>query len=123
LKEKNRPTEYDLEKLIDSRHLVVCSEIGEVAGKNGPLVTELVRPANLDLNQNLLLIEIPFDFYTILQETDVPDESVRRIPLDWRIETRKAFLELFRRGYRVLDFNYFKTEERTRDFYIMMAPS
>ena len=109
--------------MVDSRHLVVASELGDVQGKGGPLKAELVRPANLDLEEDLLLIEIPFDFYAILQETNVPDESVRRIPNDWRIETRKAFLELFGRGYRVLDFNYLKTEGRTRDFYILKAPS
>jgi predicted GNAT superfamily acetyltransferase len=123
LKEKGAPPEYDLKKLIDSHHLVVHSELGEVRGKSGPLWIELVRPADLDLDQDILLIEVPFDFYTILQETDVPDESVRTIPRDWRMETRKAFLELFKRGYRVLDFNYAQSEERTRDFYIMMAPS
>jgi predicted GNAT superfamily acetyltransferase len=123
LREKGQALEYDLKKLVDSHHLVVHSEVDEIAGKSGPLRAELVRPVNLDLDHDLLLIEVPFDFYTILQETNVPDESVRRIPRDWRMETRKAFQELLRRGYRVLDFNYLKTEERTRDFYVMIGPS
>jgi len=123
LKEKSQTLRYDLKKLMESDHLVVQSEVCEIAGKSGPLRADLVRPANLDVEYDFLLIEIPFDFYTILQETDVPDESIRRIPRDWRMETRKAFQELLRRGYRVLDFNYLKTEERTRDFYIMIGPS
>ena len=123
LREKGQALEYDLKKLVDSHHLVVHSEVDEIAGKSGPLRADLVRPVNLDLDHDLLLIEVPFDFYTILQETNVPDESVRRIPRDWRMETRKAFQELLRRGYRVLDFNYLKTEERTRDFYVMIGPS
>lgn len=123
LREKGHSPEYDLKKLVDLRHLVVHSEVGQVLGKSGPLRIELVKPADLSLDQDILLIEVPFDFYTILQETDVPDESVRKIPLEWRMETRKAFLELLGRGYRLHDFNYLKTEERTRDFYIMIARS
>ena len=123
LKKKEQAPDYDLKKLINPPHLVISSEMGEVAGKSGSLRAELVRPAELGLDQDLLLIEVPFDFYTILQETDVPDDSVRKIPLDWRMETRKAFLELLGRGFTVLDFNYLKTEERIRDFYVMMAPS
>lgn len=123
LKEKSQLPEYDLKKLVDPAHLVVQAEMGEVAGKRGSLRIELVRPANLDLDHELLLIEVPFDFYKILQETNVSDESVRRIPYDWRMETRKAFQELLKRGYRVLDFNKLKIEERTRDFYVMEGPS
>jgi len=123
LREKGLPADYDLKKLVESHRFVVHAEFGDVAGKNGPLRTELATSANLDVDDVHLLIEVPFDFYKILQETDVPDESVRRIPLDWRMETRKAFQELLGRGYRVLDFNYLKTEERIRDFYIMKSPS
>ena len=38
------------------------------------------------------------------EQTDVEDENVRRIPLDWRLRTRDTFLTLFREGYRVTDF-------------------
>jgi predicted GNAT superfamily acetyltransferase len=123
LREKGHAPEYDLKKLVDPRHLVVHSEVGVVPGKRGPLRIELAKPADLGLDQEFLLIEVPFDFYTILQETDVPDESVRKIPLEWRMETRKAFMELLERGYRLHDFNYLKTEERIRDFYIMKTQS
>ena len=123
LRKKGQAPDYDLKKLVDSHHLVVQSDVDEVAGKSGPLQTELVRPANLDLDHDFLLIEVPFDFYTILQETNVPDESVRQIPLDWRMETRKAFQGLLGRGYSVLDFNYLKTADRIRDFYVMIGPS
>jgi len=123
LKEKGPTLDYDLRKLVDAYHLVVDSEVGDVTGKSGPMRAELVKPANLDLDNDLLLIEVPFDFYTILQETNVPDESVRQIPREWRMETRKAFQELLGRGYRVLDFNCLKTEGRIRDFYVMIGPS
>ncbi len=123
LREKGQLPEYDLKKLVDAHHLVVDSEVDEVAGKSGPLRAELVKPANLGLDHDLLLIEVPFDFYTILQETNVPDESVRQIPRDWRMETRKAFQELLGRGYSVLDFNYLQTEDRIRDFYVMIDSS
>ncbi|MFC2163365.1 hypothetical protein ACFLT2_00035 [Acidobacteriota bacterium] len=122
LRKKGQAPKYDLKKLVEAHHLVVDSEVGEVAGKSGPLRVELVRPANLDLDQDLLLIEVPFDFYTILRETNVPDKSVRQIPRDWRMETRKAFQELLGRGYRVFDFNYLKKADRIRDFYVMIGP-
>jgi predicted GNAT superfamily acetyltransferase len=123
LKKKATVPDYDLKKLVESHSFAVDSEMVEVMGKSGPLRTKLVKTANLDLDRDHLLIEVPFDFYKVLQETDVPDESVRRIPLDWRIETRKAFKELLKRGYRVLDFNYMKAEGQIRDFYIMKGPS
>jgi predicted GNAT superfamily acetyltransferase len=40
----------------------------------------------------------------MLRETDVADPEVRRIPVDWRMATRAVFLDLFARGYRVVDF-------------------
>jgi predicted GNAT superfamily acetyltransferase len=40
----------------------------------------------------------------MLQETDVADADVRRIPVDWRLATREVFQGLFARGYRVIDF-------------------
>lgn len=123
LKAKKTMPDYDLRKLVASRHVVVDSEVREVTGKSGPLRAELVKPANLDIDNDLLLIEVPFDFYRILQETNVPDETVRKIPLEWRLETRKAFRELLDRGFSVLDFNYLKTEDRIRDFYVMIGPS
>jgi len=65
-----------------------------------------------------LLTEIPYDFYGMIHETDGSDEKVRNIPLDWRMRTRKAFKELFKVGYKIIDFRSHRDRNRIRNFYI-----
>ena len=74
---------------------------------------------NLNLDNEFLLIEIPVDFYAMLRETDVTDDSIRSIPLEWRMKTRQAFQTLFERNYKVIDFCKTQKDERVRDFYIL----
>jgi predicted GNAT superfamily acetyltransferase len=80
---------------------------------------EIAQDPVLDLLGNRLLLEIPFDFYTMLRETDVSDEKTRSIPLDWRLKTRRAFQTCFEQGYSVIDFQTVMWEERQRDFYLL----
>jgi predicted GNAT superfamily acetyltransferase len=75
-----------------------------IKGRISDLELEVVRTADLDSHQAKLLVQIPVDFYLMLQETDVADPDVRRIPVEWRLQTRHAFRTLFARGYRVTDF-------------------
>jgi predicted GNAT superfamily acetyltransferase len=75
-----------------------------VAGRSAGLTLEVVRGADLDLEGDRLLLQVPLDFYRMLNETDVGDPEVRQIPVDWRLHTRRAFLALLGRGYRVIDF-------------------
>jgi predicted GNAT superfamily acetyltransferase len=94
-------------------------ETRRVKGKTSALNLEVVQAADLDASQEMLLVEIPLDFYVMLRETDVEDQGVRRIPVDWRLQTRRAFQTLFGRGYRVVDFE--KAEGRGgRNRYILM---
>lgn len=117
-KEIERP-EYDLESLVNSGHIAVCADLAEVKGRSGPLELEIVKELNLDLDHDFMLIEIPFDFYTMLRETDVTNDKVRSIPLDWRMKTRKAFLTLIERNYKIIDFRQIEKNMRKRDFYIL----
>jgi predicted GNAT superfamily acetyltransferase len=75
-----------------------------VEGRTGPV--ELETAAGLDLGAAgaSARIRIPADFYFLLQETDVEDAEVRRIPLDWRLRTRDAFQALLEQGFRVAAF-------------------
>jgi predicted GNAT superfamily acetyltransferase len=75
-----------------------------VEGRTGPV--ELETAAGLDLGAAgaSARIRIPSDFYFLLQETDVEDAEVRRIPLDWRLRTREAFQDLLEQGFRVAAF-------------------
>jgi len=75
-----------------------------VAGRTSTLTLEVIRDADLGLDGDRLVVRIPRDFYLMLRGTDVEDPDVRRIPVDWRDHTRRAFLGLFERGYRVIDF-------------------
>lgn len=83
---------------------VLSVEVRRVEGTLGPLDVEVVRDAGLRLGDPTLLVRIPQDFYRMLRETDVADPDVRRIPVDWREHTRRAFVSLLGRGYRVTDF-------------------
>lgn len=77
-----------------------------VKGKSGPVKLEVVRDAApvAAPRGEFVLVPIPSDFYSMLRETDVDDPAVRRIPLDWRLATRKAFQSLLAEGYRIIDF-------------------
>jgi predicted GNAT superfamily acetyltransferase len=83
---------------------VLSVEDRRVEGKTGPVDLEVVRDVDLQTEATALLVQIPRDFYRMLQETDVDDPDVRRVPLDWRSQTRHVFVSCFERGYRVVDF-------------------
>jgi len=119
LRKKNERSEYDLESLVDSGHIAVSADLVEVEGRSGPLELEVVKEMNLDLDHEFLLVEIPIDFYTMLRETDVTDDKVRSIPLDWRLRTREAFKTLLGRSYKVIDFCQIEKDTRRRDFYVL----
>ncbi len=110
---------YSLDDLVDSGPSVILSEISEHPGRSGPVLLEIVKGVRFDWDREFALIEIPYDFYTMLQETDVPEKSVRKIPLEWRMATREAFQELFERQYKVIDFRTYREGDRKRNFYIL----
>jgi len=83
---------------------VIRAGLRRVAGKSGPVELEVVEGVDPGAGGDILLVRIPLDFYRMLQETDVADPAVRRIPLDWRLATRRAFQSLLARGYRAVDF-------------------
>jgi predicted GNAT superfamily acetyltransferase len=93
-------------------------ETRRVRGKLGPVDFEVVTGAEPAADAEALLIQIPVDFYRVLQETEVEDPEVRRIPVDWRLHTRSSFLDLFERGYRVVDFLK-SGPDRPGDFYVL----
>jgi predicted GNAT superfamily acetyltransferase len=119
LKRKVRRPEHDLNSLIESECLAVEAEMRTVNGRSGPLELETVNNINLDLDREFLLIEIPVDFYRMLKETDVEDQEVRNIPLQWREKTREAFKTFLQRKYRIIDFRKVKRDNRVRDYYIL----
>ncbi len=117
-KEIKRPA-YDLDSLIESGSLVVHAELKEIQGRSGPIKLEMVREIDIEIDRELLLIEIPVDFYTMLRETDVEEKRIRSIPLEWRMKTRQVFQTLFGRSYNIIDFRKSEKEGRIRDFYIL----
>jgi predicted GNAT superfamily acetyltransferase len=119
LKREIRRPEYNLEELLQLERQVIFSEFAEVKGKTGDVILEVVLEVDLDLEHEFLLVEIPLDFYLMLRETNVDDQEIRRIPLDWRLATRKAFLTLLEKGYEIIDFRLVKGQSRNRDFYIL----
>lgn len=90
-----------------------------VTGKSGPIELEAVEGTEPEARSDILLVRIPLDLYRMLQETDVADPAVRRIPVDWRTATREVFQHLFARGFRVVDFLK-ATPERPGNHYVLL---
>jgi predicted GNAT superfamily acetyltransferase len=101
---KPRERAASWEDKIAPERLIVEAKKADVKGRSGQQTLELVLPAKLELEDDILLVRIPGDFYLLLRETDVEMVEVRKIPVDWRLETRRAFQTYFGRGYRVVDF-------------------
>lgn len=121
LTKKAGSREFNDDPQLAGRGSLVRVEEKTVDGRSGPAALEVIAGIDLDkLEQaeEFLFIRIPLDFYQMLRETDVEEQSVRRIPLDWRLQTRQVFQALFERGYRVIDF--IKTAgEPGQDYYVL----
>jgi predicted GNAT superfamily acetyltransferase len=94
---------YDLEAALAAPRPVRAG-LRRVAAKSGPAEFEVVEGTDPAAEGEALLVRIPLDFYRMLQETDIADDAVRRIPVDWRLATRDVLRGLFDRGYKVVDF-------------------
>jgi predicted GNAT superfamily acetyltransferase len=117
-KEPQKPA-LDVKSLFETRQVVTEVEQAEKKGKNGFLELEIIKGINIDLDHEFLLVEIPFDFFRMLRETDVEDQRIREIPLEWRLKTREAFQSYLKRDYKVFDFRSIRINNRQRDFYIL----
>ena len=111
--------EYDLDSLLESGNDVLSTEIVAVEGRKGQIRLEVIKDVNMSLEHEILLVEIPYDYFWMLRETDVPDDEVRNIPLDWRMKTREIFQSLFKNGYKVIDLIRFEQQKRTRNLYVI----
>ena len=100
--ERGEPA-YDLDAALAAPQPIKAG-IRPVTGKSSELDLEVVERIDENVGGDILLVRVPLDFYRMLQETDVADADVRRIPIDWRLATREVFQGLFARGYRVVDF-------------------
>jgi len=118
-KDAGPPQDIDLDNLLKEGRNLIATETVQVMGRSGELELEVVAETRREESQPVVLIEIPYDFYTMLQETDIPDPRIRDIPVVWRVETRRVFQDQLAAGYRVVDFRYLAREGRKRDFYIL----
>jgi predicted GNAT superfamily acetyltransferase len=109
---------YDLEAALAAPQPIRAG-IRRVTGKSSELDLEVVERTDGNAGGDVLLVRVPLDFYRMLQETDVADADVRRIPVDWRLATREVFQRLFARGYRVVDFR--KAEGRAPGNYYVLS--
>jgi predicted GNAT superfamily acetyltransferase len=100
--ERGKPA-YDLDAALAAPQPIRAG-VRWVMGKSSELELEVVERTDGNVEGEVLLVRVPLDFYRMLQETDVSDAAVRRIPSDWRLATREVFQTLFARGYRVVDF-------------------
>ena len=117
-REINRP-DYDLDALFNAGSLALCSRLTKIRGQSGEIELEVVDDMPLELDQKFLLVEIPYDFYLMIKETDVEDQEVRNIPLNWRMKSREVFRTLFKKGYKIIDFRSLEKDGRRRNFYVL----
>ena len=121
LRKEVRPREFDYAALLEEVRYLVQVEEGIIKGRSGEIRLECAVGVDLDKidkGSEFLFVRIPRDYYLMLRETDVEDDSIRRIPLDWRLQTRNAFQILFQKGYRVVDFLGAGGESR-RSYYVL----
>lgn len=119
LRKDIRSQERKLGSYLEEGKILTEVEFRELRGKSGIIELEVLKKINLDVLPEIVIVEIPFDFYLMLQETEVKEREVREIPLKWRMETREAFQKLLSQNYRVVDFTSSEFEGRRRNFYIL----
>lgn len=118
LQTPERPN-YSLRELLKQDCLATRAKFQEIRGRSGKVALPIITRVKTTLATPWILIEIPADFYLMLQETDVERKDVRQIPLEWRLRTRELFLEMEKRGYRIVDFARWPDGQRWRTFYIL----
>ncbi len=111
-------SEPDVENYIGRWPCVLLMEYQHLQTEKGQAYLEVALGTSLDLEDEYLLVPVPADFYLMLNLTDVKNPEIRRIPVDWRLLTRKVFLHYFQRGYRVVDFLKSETGQK-RCFYLL----
>jgi predicted GNAT superfamily acetyltransferase len=113
------PEEVDVAGLLKQEHNLIRTAPVRFRGRSGEQVIDAAVEVRTEVRAPMVLIEIPFDFYAMLQETDVADDEVRNIPVNWRETTRRAFQSQIAAGYRIVDFRYLQQGGRKRDFYVL----
>jgi predicted GNAT superfamily acetyltransferase len=109
----------DLSALLRNGHNLSAVELERIEGRSGPIEMPVIKGVREETKLDPVLIEIPFDYYAMLHETDVADQGVRRIPITWRLLIRHAFHTQMATGYRVKDFLYSAHGKYKRDFYVL----
>ena len=117
---KAKRPEIDGQLLFKDRARII-NRVEEVLveGKDGPVELEVIKEINTSPAVSPVLIRIPRDFYLMLRTTDVVDPKWRRIPLDWRLQTRELFLALFKQGYKVVDFIASSEAPQREAYYVL----
>jgi predicted GNAT superfamily acetyltransferase len=72
---------------------------------------QLVKRVRLDLKEELILVEVPVDFYGLLHETANLSDELKNIPVNWRFQSREVFLNYFGQGYEAVDFLKARSEK------------
>jgi len=94
----------DIEAVRRQGRDILTVEKKTVAGASGRVELECVRKADLSGEPRFRVVRVPADYYLMLRETDVANPEVRRIPLEWRMATRRVFQDSLSRGFDVSDF-------------------
>jgi predicted GNAT superfamily acetyltransferase len=119
LRKKVHRESVDIDALLERQQIVTNVVDAGVECASGVIEMETLRSIDVEKDNGYLLVEIPFDFYRMLRETDVEDAGVRAIPLDWRMGIRETFQSYLKKDYRVFDFRQAELEGRKRSFYVL----
>ncbi len=119
LERQSRREPIDLSCLLKNGHSLSATDFERIEGRSGPIELPVIKGVREETRLDPVMIEIPFDYYSMLHETDVADQDVRRIPVAWRMFVRQAFHAQTAAGYRVKDFLYLTQGKHKRDFYVL----
>lgn len=118
LRQDTHRPKYDLDYLLSSGCLINPSSEKKIEGKGGVLTLPIIEKIVWKSVRDWALVEIPYDFYQMLSETDVENDETRKIPLAWRLKTRDIFQRLFGEEFKIIDFVR-KKEGRLRTYYVL----
>lgn len=119
---RQKPVSLDSKKLTADAAWALLARTAQIKGSGGRM--EIQVPGQKistsgDLESDIVLVEIPGDFYHMLRSTDTGDPTVRRIPLEWRMASRRVFSLLMECGFRVFDFQRSTLEGGIRNVYVL----
>ncbi|HAR36014.1 MAG TPA: hypothetical protein DCR87_03755 [Acidobacteria bacterium] len=106
LKKEHRPLvpDHQVKDYLERWPRAIQMQYRWLETEKGSARLEVAEQAVINLHDEFILVPVPADFYLMLNLTEVEEAEIRRLPLNWRLQSREVFQHYFLRGYQVVDF-------------------